>query len=119
MWLWVDFNAVDGDTIWTSVRQTPSANEDELKEGQRIELRDHEGNRCWGTVTGIKGPIVFLELDWSTWTTAEDEEEEVPSFTTKNPQTGSFGFSFEFTERFQNQRPSLDNEKRTGELLRQ
>lgn len=119
MWLWADFNAVEDDTIWTSVRRTKWADEDELEVGQRLELRDHEGNSCWGTVTGVKGPIVYLELDWSTWDPAEDERQPMPSLTTGNPLTGSFGFSFEVTERFRITPIDLTSAKRTGELLPQ
>jgi hypothetical protein len=113
MWLWVDFNSVDGDTIWTSMKRTPSVHADELEEGQRVELRDHEGNSCWGTIMGIKGSIVYLELDWSTWIPA-DEEEAIPLLTTGNPLTGTLlGFSFEITERFHGPQLDLTNTKRT------
>lgn len=114
MWLWADFNAVEGDTIWTSVRQTEGVSEDELAEGQRIELRDHEGNSCWGIVTGMQGPIVYLELDWSTWTPAEDEQESALSLTTGNPLTGSLGYSLEFPHRLHNSPVDLTTGKRTG-----
>jgi hypothetical protein len=116
MWLWVDFNAVDGDTIWTSIKRTASVHEDELKEGQRIELRDHEGDRCWGVITGIKGPIVYVELDWSTWTPAEHEGQRAPSLTTGNPLTSSFGFSFEVTKTLRSSDIALTNVNRTTVL---
>jgi hypothetical protein len=116
MWLWVDFNAVEGDTIWTSVRQTKGVSQDELMEGYRVGLRDHEGNSCWGTITGIEGPIVYLELDWSTWRPA-DEQEKVFSLTHGNPSTGSFlGISFEVTKIFRSPDVTFTNAKRTEVL---
>lgn len=121
MWLWADFNAVEDDTVWTSVRRTEGVGEDELEEGQRIELRDHEGNACWGTITETSGPIVYLELDWSTWTTEQDQVVGVlQSFTKSKPSTGTFfGFGFEVTERFRGARIDLTHAKQTGELQHQ
>lgn len=116
MWLWVDFNAVKGDMIWTSVRRTEGVSEDELVEDQRIGLRDHEGNSCWATITEMRGPIVYLRLDWSTWTPAEDEQESKLNFTTGNPPTHSFGRGMDRTDRVGNSRVALTTTKRTGEL---
>lgn len=99
------------------MRQTEGVSEDEFTEGQRIELRDHEGNSCWGTITGLKGPIVYLELDWSTWNPAEVEQENVPSLTHGNPPTSTvFGISFRTNNTFRSPDVTFTNAKRTEVL---
>ncbi len=65
--LWADFNEARGEDIWTDLAQERFIPEGEPYEGQWIELWDHEGNRCWGVVTGVDYPIVYLELDSGTW----------------------------------------------------
>ena len=72
--LWADFNEVDGDMIWTSLRRADFVPEGEPEIGQRIELWDHEGNVCWGVVTKVDEPIVWLRLDLSTWVDAESKQ---------------------------------------------
>lgn len=69
--LWADFNEVDGETVWTSLRRAQFVPEGEPEIGQWIELYDHEGNACWGVVTEVDDPIVRLHLDFSTWIDAE------------------------------------------------
>lgn len=71
MRLWADFNEVDGEMIWTSLRRVDFLPEGEPKIGQRIDLWDHEGNVCTGIVTKVDDPIVWLSLDLSTWVDAE------------------------------------------------
>ena len=65
--LWADFNEARGENIWTDLAQERFIPEGQPHEGQWIELWDHEGNRCWGVVTEIDYPIVYLRLDLSTW----------------------------------------------------
>ena len=65
--LCADLNEVNDKTIWTSLRRTEFAPEGDLWEGQRVVLRDHEGNVCHGIVTEVNYPIVYVELDLRTW----------------------------------------------------
>jgi hypothetical protein len=65
--LWADFNEARGGNIWTNLAEADFVPEGEPHEGQWIELWDHEGNRCWGVVTEVDYPIVYLRLDLSTW----------------------------------------------------
>jgi len=69
--LWADFNEVDDEMIWTSLRRAPFIPDGEPEIGQRVELYDHEGNVCWGVVVDVDDPIVRLHLDLSTWIDAE------------------------------------------------
>ena len=69
--LWADFNDVDGDMIWTSLRRAEFVPEGEPEAGQQIELWDHEGNTCMGIVAQVDDPIVYLRLDLNTWEDAE------------------------------------------------
>ncbi len=71
MRLWADFNEVDDDTVWTSLRRASFVPKGEPRVGQWIELWDHEGNVCWGVVTEVDAPIVYLRLDLSTWVDRE------------------------------------------------
>lgn len=80
MRLWADFNDIHHhNRTSTSLRFASSPRK--LATGERVELYDGveegDGNRCWATVTDIKGSIIYLELDWSTWTPAESEEARV------------------------------------------
>lgn len=76
MRLWADFNAADGEMIWTSLRRAGFVPEGEPAIGQRIELWDHEGNVCMGVVTRVDDPIVYLRLDLSTWEDADSVQIE-------------------------------------------
>jgi hypothetical protein len=69
--LWADFNELEGETVWTSLRRAQFVPEGEPEIGQWIELYDHEGNACWGVVTDLDDPIVWLRLDLDTWKDAE------------------------------------------------
>lgn len=71
MKLWADFNEVDGEMIWTSLRRVDFLPEGEPEIGQRVDLWDHEGNVCTGIVTNVDDPIVWLRLDFSTWIDAQ------------------------------------------------
>lgn len=71
MRLWADFNEFDGETIWTSLRRATFVPEGEPAVGQQVELWDHEGNACFGIVTKVSDPIVWLWLDLNTWVDAE------------------------------------------------
>lgn len=71
MRLWADFNAVEGETVWTSLRRASFVPSGEPQVGQWINLWDHEGNSCWGVVTEVDDPIVYLRLDLSTWLDGE------------------------------------------------
>jgi hypothetical protein len=71
MRLWADFNDVDGEMIWTSLRRASFIPDGEPEVGQWIELWDYEGNTCKGIVTRVDDPIVYLRLDLSTWEDAE------------------------------------------------
>jgi hypothetical protein len=66
--LWADFNEASGDEIWASLRRSPFLGP--LENGERVLLWDHEGNRCEAIVREVRGPIVFLTLDGSTWVAA-------------------------------------------------
>jgi hypothetical protein len=69
--LWADFNEVEEEILWTSLRRVSFVPEGEPEIGQRVELYDHEGNACQGIVTKVRGPIVWVRLDLSTWIDAE------------------------------------------------
>lgn len=63
----LDFNNVaeDGKLVKTSLyagasRRIPRRDE-------RVFLRDAEGNHCWGWVRDIRGALLFVEVDESTW----------------------------------------------------
>lgn len=91
MRLWADFNEVDGEMIWTSLRRASFVPDGEPEVGQLVELWDHEGNVCWGVVTNVDDPIVYIRLDLSTWVDAESIQIE--------PQFGSPAFaSFQGSE---------------------
>jgi hypothetical protein len=62
-----DFNEEREGTIWASLHRVPFVPDGEPRIGQWIELWDHEGNTCWGVVTDVNYPIVYLKLDPSTW----------------------------------------------------
>lgn len=72
MRLWTDFNEFDGETVWTSLRRAAFVPEGEPWVGQQVEMWDHEGNVCWGTVVEVDEPIVRVQLDLSTWEDAGD-----------------------------------------------
>lgn len=74
--LWVDFNEVYGEDVWTSLRRANFVPEGEPEIGQWVELYDHEGNVCQGMVTKVDDPIIWLRLDLSTWIDAENKEIE-------------------------------------------
>jgi hypothetical protein len=76
MRLRADFNEVDGNTIWISLRRQGYIPSGEPYVGQHVTLYDHDGNRCIGLVTAVQEPIAFLEIDLSTW--ADSEEVQVP-----------------------------------------
>ncbi len=65
--LWADFNEVSDEAIWTSLRRAKWVPDGEPWVGQRVEFWDHEGNVCQGIVTRVNYPIVYAELDLSTW----------------------------------------------------
>src|SRR5215217_400539 len=65
--LWTDFNEASAETIWTSLRRTEWIPSGEPWVGQRVMFRDREGNVCEGIVTKVNYPIVYAELDLSTW----------------------------------------------------
>lgn len=67
MKLWADFNEDRGGVVWTSLHRAGFIPEGEPRIGQWIELWDHEGNTCRGVVTSVNYPIVYLELDTTTW----------------------------------------------------
>lgn len=71
MRLWADFNEVYEGSIWTSLRRAKFVPKGEPRIGQWIELWDHEGNSCFGVVTKVDAPIVYLRLDLSTWIDSE------------------------------------------------
>ena len=76
-----DFNAVDPDdwsvmvSLWHGwQRRIP-------KPGERIYLRDAEGNRCWAVVQRVHVPTIWAELDETTWRAGdEDRVPEVTAF---------------------------------------
>lgn len=67
MRIWTDFNEIEDNTVWTSLRRAGFIPSGEPRVGQWIELWDYEGNVCWGVVTEIDVPIVYLQLDMNTW----------------------------------------------------
>lgn len=74
MRLWADFNEVEDEMIWTSLRRAQFVPDGEPEIGQRVELYDHEGNVCWGIVVSVDDPIVRLHLDLRTWVDAETNQ---------------------------------------------
>jgi hypothetical protein len=67
----VDFNDIDRfGRLGALVRFASGGT---LTEGARAYLKDGEGNRCWGRVSTIHGPLAYVDPDWSTWTTAHRE----------------------------------------------
>jgi hypothetical protein len=69
--LWADFNGIEDQTVWTSLRRKSFVPDGEPWIGQRVELWDHEGNVCQGTVARVNYPIVYVDLDLSTWLDGE------------------------------------------------
>lgn len=63
--LWVDFNCVEGNYVWTSVDITPDP--PDVEQGQTVTLEDDDGSRCSGIVTSVRHPVITVKLDWSTW----------------------------------------------------
>lgn len=65
---WVDFNDIDEQGRIVVLRRedrTPVV-------GSSVYLADHEGNRCSGTIKTSEGDLMYVEPDWSTWTTRRD-----------------------------------------------
>jgi hypothetical protein len=67
----VDFNNFDDEgellkgSLWHgSSRRIP-------RRGERVLLKDGEGNRCWAWVRDQRGVILFFELDDATWVSGE------------------------------------------------
>jgi len=67
MRLWADFNEERRGVIRASLHREKFIPEGEPYIGQWIQLWDHEGNTCWGIVTDVNYPLVYLRLDVSTW----------------------------------------------------
>jgi hypothetical protein len=40
--------------------------------GSRAYMGDHEGNRCWGTINTVADGVMYVDPDWTTWTTVRD-----------------------------------------------
>ena len=68
----VDFNNVadDGRLVKGALHRRSSSLMPET--GAYVILKDPEGNRCLAWVHRIDGPIVFFDLDDSTWASGED-----------------------------------------------
>ena len=66
----VDFNnAEDGGRIikaslWRCPGRVPDV-------GQRVFLRDNEGNTCWATVDRVVPPMIYFAPDDSTWVSGD------------------------------------------------
>lgn len=73
MRIWADFNAVNGEMIWTSLNQSRIQGRDDPQVGERVEFYDHEGNHCVGRVTSVEGPIVYARLELDTWRDGSEE----------------------------------------------
>jgi hypothetical protein len=106
MRLWADFNNIHhGNRTSTLLYLAPSSEKPTV--GEQVELYDGveegEGNRCLATVINVRGSVVDLELDWSSWVPAEDEEEHVATMATVVDRnlTYSHGWSFVYTQRTQ------------------
>jgi hypothetical protein len=72
----VDFNNVhaDGRLIKGSL---PHASHPRIPaEGERVFLRDWEGNQCWAWIDQIRGAIVYFEIDYATWVAGDDLQAE-------------------------------------------
>jgi hypothetical protein len=62
----VDFNNVaDGGRIKGSLRHASSDRRPDL--GETVYLHDDEGNACQARVDELRGQIVVLTPDWSSW----------------------------------------------------
>ena len=72
-----DFNLIDENgAVKTSLyhgssRRIPRA-------GERVLLRDGEGNRCWAIVRDVRGVIVVAQLDEETWVSGEETQTVTP-----------------------------------------
>lgn len=63
----IDFNNVaTGGRIKGSLRHASSDRRPNL--GEIVYLHDHEGNACYGRVDELRGQIVVVEPDWTSWT---------------------------------------------------
>lgn len=71
----VDFNEVEDDRVWTSVRSMPFVAVDDLVSGDWVEVYDDDGASCWGQVVEINWPIVTFRLKWETWQSVSSEFE--------------------------------------------
>jgi hypothetical protein len=66
----VDFNNVDGDQIKGSL---PHASHPRVPDdGERVLVRDYEGNQCEAMVARRRGSIVYFNLDDATWSAGDD-----------------------------------------------
>jgi hypothetical protein len=71
--LQVDFNDLDDDGRVLALRRiAPRA----ARDGERAYMLDDEGNRCWGTIAGGDGGLIYIDADWLTWTTVQNERHE-------------------------------------------
>lgn len=69
----VDFNAVRDDGTLGVSRRGLTGLEPEV--GQRVELRDPEGNYCSGVVIEVRENSLRIALIWQTWAAASDYAE--------------------------------------------
>jgi len=67
----VDFNNIDaGGLLKGSLPHASGPRRPDV--GERVLLRDWEGNRCWGTVMSVGQLSVRFELDDATWVSGEE-----------------------------------------------
>lgn len=76
MRLWTDFNDIEEENrIWADLDQAQFffIFNDELQVGEIAELTDGAGHECKGTITHVDldRRMVWLEIDWDTWTFTE------------------------------------------------
>jgi len=72
----VDFNNVADDGLLVKVSSRHVQGVYEAPEpGDSVFLFDDEGNECYGHVDHVRGKIIYVKLDESTWSPAGGEEE--------------------------------------------
>jgi len=68
-----DFNEVEDNLVWTSVRTNPSLVLRAPVEGAWAELYDEDGSSCWGELVENDWPILTFRLKWETWESVSSE----------------------------------------------
>jgi hypothetical protein len=66
--LWADFNMLGTVPDCDSQKCLPVRPDDwRLNEGEKVVLRDHDGNRCYGRIRHLRDNYVGVHAHLSTW----------------------------------------------------